>query len=203
MPVGSFNYIKLNPMTKQKTVTELCKSQDGSFLQNDLLMIDFDGLAKQVGSILHSPDGLALKGDIVHFVEFKNRKLSCKNMISECFLKLYDGLSIFGFLAKDNIKIDKIKIMYTIIFNPEKNVINVRKTEEENAVFGTINRNLERSGGHQISDQDVSNYKKMKDGKFQHMRKIVTGLSKYGIEIEVDALLTQEEIEQFLLQFRS
>lgn len=34
-----------------------------------------------------------------------------------------------------------------------------------------------------------------------HIQKLLEGLSKFGIRIKVNALLTQEEIDQFLLQF--
>lgn len=143
MPIQSFHQIKLRSETKQKTVTELCvdKNTNTSFVESDIVMIDFDALAKEVGNIVCSSDGLALNGNTIHFVEFKNqpwRKIDISNYLR----KIYDGISIFGFHSQNTTKLQQIDIHCTIICNPDKNPISVEKTREENPVFGVFQKIL-------------------------------------------------------------
>lgn len=204
MPVQSFHQIKLRSETKQKTVTELCldKNTNTSFVQSDIVMIDFDALAKEVGKTVYSSDGLALNGNTIHFVEFKNQKWG-KIDISNYLRKIYDGISIFGFYSRNTAQLQQIDIHCTIICNPDKNPISVERTREENPVFDAFQKNLEESENEITSNQDVSNYQKSKDGKLMQIQKLLEGLSKFGIQIKVNALLTQKEINEFLLQFEN
>lgn len=201
MPVQSFHQIKLRSETKQKTVTELCLDKNGSisFLQSNIVMIDFDALAKEIGSNVCSSDGLALSGNTIHFVEFKNQKWGNVS-IPDYLKKIYDGISVFGFHSNNANHLNQIDIYCTIVCNPEKN-INVERTCRENPFFASLQENIVNSGNTPLSNQEISNEQKKKDGKLQHIRKLLTGLSKFGINIKVDVLLTQEEINQFLLQF--
>lgn len=208
MPIESLDQIQsnfnslLNPITSLSTTDGEKKAKKDGFLKSNIKMFDFDALAKKVGGVTCSPDALTLNGDMVHFVEFKNQKLS-KIEIRDCLNKFYDGLSVFGLSSQNGKTIDKIQVHFTIICNPEKNAINTERSCEENLLFGVMQSNLENSGNNPISDKEMSNYQKMKEGKFQHMKKLLSGLSKFGINVEVDALLIQDEIDEFLSQFES
>lgn len=208
MPKESFNYIQshfnyfLSPIKFLSATDNERKDKKDGFLNLEIEMINFDALTKEVGSTFCSPDALTLNGNIVHFVEFKNQKLS-KIEIRDYLNKFYDGLSVFGFSSQNEKTIDKIQIQFTIICNPEKNIINTERSCKENPFLGVIQDNIENSGNNPISDKEISNYQKMKEGKFKHMKKLLSGLSKFGINVEVDVLLIQEEIDEFLSQFQN
>lgn len=205
MPIKSFETLESNMEITWKTVRELSfdNTNNISFLQSEMQLIDFDALAKtlkeEVGSSAHSPDALMLSGDVIHFIEFKNQKW--QKIITNCLSKLYDGLSIFGICSQNESKLNEVCIVFTIICSPEKNYINIKKTQEENPVSEIFGKNLELSEEPPLSNQDVSNYEKERDGKLKKARRLTQGLSKYGIQIEMNILFIQEEIDNFLSQF--
>lgn len=207
MPIESFNYIQsnfnslLSPITVLSATDNEKKAKKDGFLKSKIEMINFDALAKRVGNVTRSPDGLTIKEDIIHFVEFKNQK-SSNIEIRDCLNKFYDGLSVFGLYSQNGKTINRMQIQFTIVCNPEKNVINTEKSREENPVFGTMQDVIKNSGNNPISNKEISNYQKMKNGKFQNMKKLLSGLSKFGIIVEVNVLLIQEEIDEFLSQFK-
>lgn len=207
MPAKSFYDICSRPQTQKKIVKDLCldfsdENNPKYFIQSEISMIDFDALAKEVGSTFRSPDALELNDGILHFIEFKNQDLSDVD-IKNCQKKFYDGLSIFGILSQNNGVINDIQIQYTIVCNPEKNMINTKRSCKENPVFGTMQNNIKKSEGSLISDKEIANYQRKKDGKLQNTKKLLLGLAKFGINVEIDALLIQEEIDEFLSQFQN
>lgn len=210
MLVEIFKHIRLQ--STQKTVTELCFDSNDrtnpNFIQSDIKMIDFDALAKKVGKTVCSPDGLALSKNIIHFVEFKNkgwdniRISDTSNREDNLYLKVYDGISVFGFYSNIDIKND-VDITFTIILNPKKNteLIKKLKEREEDPMAGAFDELLEENNVSPVTRIDLVKYKKMKDGKLHFMKKLFNGLSKFGITVKVDVLLIQEEIDEFLSQF--
>lgn len=207
MPVKSFYDIRLicsRPQTQVKTVKKLCldtsnKNNQSSFIQSNRMMIDFDALAKEVGSTFCSPDALALNGGTLHFIEFKNqawRDIKKPDLLN----KFLQGVSIFGWHTKNTIQLNNIDIVYTVICNPDKN-ISVKRTSEENFVFDGLQKNLELSGNGCITDKEVNEHKKKQENRLEKISDLLTGLSKFGIRVKVDVLLIQEEIDEFLLQF--
>lgn len=212
MLVEIFNHIL--SQSNQKTVAELCfdvnDRENPNFIQSDIKMIDFDALAKKVGNTVCSPDGLALSKNIIHFIEFKNkgwgniRISDTSNREDNLYLKVYDGISIFGLYSNVDIKND-LDIAFTIILNPKKNteLIKSLKEREENPMAGSFDKLLETNNVLPVTKIDVVKYKKMKDGKLCFMQNLFDGLSKFGIIVKVDALLIQEEIDEFLSQFQN
>lgn len=212
MLVEIFEHIQ--SQSTQKTVTDLCfdsnDTENPSFIQSDIKMIDFDALAKNVGTTVCSPDGLALSKNIIHFIEFKNkgwdniRISDNSNREDNLYLKVYDGISVFGSYSNIDIK-DKVDFAFTIILNPKKNteVIEKLKEREENPMTGSFDKLLGTNNVLPVTKIDVVKYRKMKDGKLCFMQKLFSGLSKFGIIVKVDVLLIQEEINEFLLQFQN
>lgn len=196
MVVKSFNHIKSRPETKQKTIEELCweKNTKTSFLKSKIKMIDFDQLAKEMNNNTPSPDALALdtKTKFIHFIEFKNRKWQDLKM-SECLEKFYGGMSVFAYHSSHQ-PCSKIDIIYTIICNPEKNII----ISTENPMFEVMKNNLEQSGT-SISEIDI-NHKRI-NRRLEHIRKRLEVLIKYGINITVNAILLKKDIDAFLKEF--
>lgn len=203
MLIETFYHLQSKPDIKQKTITELCLNKDTgiSFLQSDIKMIDFDELAKDIGNSVCSPDGLALVENTLHFIEFKDQKIH-NIKISDCLDKLYQGLSVFGLCADKQTHITPLQIVFTIICNPAKNHISTQKTQDNNPFARMLNDNLAKTNN-QLSDLEISQYEKQKNGKFQSMKKLASGMKIFGIDIKVDILLIQQEIDDFLIKFKN
>lgn len=207
MPKESFNYIQshfnhfLSPIKFLSATDNERKDKKDGFLNLEIEMIDFDALTKEVGSTFCSPDALALNGDMLHFIEFKNqawKKVDKPNLLN----KILQGVSVFGWHTKNITKLNHINIIYTVICNPDKN-ISVKKTSEESYVFNVIQKNLELSGNSPITDREVNEHKKRQENRLEKISDLLTGLSKFGIIVKVDTLLIQEEIDEFLSQFQN
>lgn len=151
-------------------------------------MINFDKLAKEIGPVIHSPDALGFTNENIHFIEFKNIKW--KNLdIQDCLAKFYQGLSSFAYHSEDFIT-KNINITYTIICSPNKNLINA----DNNPLGEVFNESLEKAGN-PITDEDRTKHKLSK------IKTLLCPLKKYGINVEVNAFLSQSNIDTYISNF--
>ncbi|TCP11928.1 hypothetical protein EV697_10540 [Bisgaardia hudsonensis] len=162
-----------------------------SFINSDIKILNFDRLAKNIGSSVRSPDGLYYLDNKFLFIEFKDQKSSSLNMDDKCRKKnidkgmkgkLYEGISVFSSLLDNTIS--DLNIKYLVICNPAKNL-------QKNPVERTMQKAINKSTN---NDEDNTRNKHHID----ILKKYFHPLKKLNIKIEIDFIVSEVKLQNFL-----
>ena len=119
----------LNLAEFKEKISEISKSDNSSFIDSDIKIINFDkvkqkyGTSKSLSEFLSSNDGLYISKDKrMIFIEFKNAK---SEVIKEYNLgkKNYDSICILSDILNISIRELRKKIKYILVYSSEKNPI--------------------------------------------------------------------------------
>lgn len=158
-------------LSKTKTGNDFI---DGSeFIYSDLKMINFDSLAKKLGSNVCSPDGLfcdPIQDELI-FIELKNQdwdNFDFKKYKS----KIYEGISVLSaFTLDSNNDTESINISCYILFNPNHSK--------------NLNRNL-------------AHLKLVENSRIATLEKFFKGFKKFKICIKFDFICNDNELNKFI-----
>lgn len=165
-----------------KDISKAKKDNEPHFINSDLQMLNFDRLAKKLGNVVKSPDGLYFNNSALLFLEFKDRHL--KNVdINDLKGKLYEGLSVFSFLLYK--PLSKLNIKYIIICNPEKNQV-------KNPVQQTMQNRI----NNEVIDKDENTLRVTP--KINELNRYFRSLKNLNIYIDIDIIITENKLFTFI-----